>query len=158
MLEIGIGGYESPTWGGASLRVWRDYFRRGHIHGLDIHPKQISERRLTTHQGDQSDLGFMAAFGVAHGPFDIVIDDGSHVNEHIRKSFAALFGEHLKPGGWYVIEDMATAYDPQFGGGEPGTTGTSTELVKGIVDAINLSGSVAELHVYKQLAFIRKAR
>ena len=29
LLEMGIGGYDSPTWGGASLRTWRDYFPRG---------------------------------------------------------------------------------------------------------------------------------
>ena len=118
MLEIGIGGYDSPSWGGSSLRVWRDYFRRGQVHGLDIYRKDISETRLTAHQGDQSDGAWMETFGAMHGPFDIVIDDGSHMNAHIRTSFAALFADHLKPGGWYVIEDMATAYDPAFGGGD----------------------------------------
>ena len=157
LLEIGIGGYDSPSWGGSSLRVWRDYFRRGQVHGLDIHRKDISGTRLTAHQGDQSDGAWMERFGAAHGPFDIVIDDGSHVNAHIRTSFAALFADHLKPGGWYVIEDMATAYDPAFGGGAPGTAGTSTELVKHMIDDINVAHSVIELHVYEQVAFIRKA-
>ena len=39
LLEIGVGGYEvqdDPAVGGASLRMWRDYFPNGEIVGLDI--------------------------------------------------------------------------------------------------------------------------
>src|SRR5882757_4722459 len=31
LLEIGIGGYDDPKAGGASLRMWRKYFSRGLI-------------------------------------------------------------------------------------------------------------------------------
>ena len=34
VLEMGIGGYADPHAGGAS-RMWRDYFPRAQIHGLD---------------------------------------------------------------------------------------------------------------------------
>jgi len=157
LLEIGIGGYDSPTWGGASLRSWRNYFFRGEIHGLDIHEKRINERRIHIHRGDQSDQAFLQELGAQHGPFDVIIDDGSHVNAHIRASFAALFADHLKPGGTYVIEDMATAYDSGFGGGPPGAPGTSVELVKGLIDEVNVEPRrVTALHVYDQIAFIEK--
>src|SRR3712207_9439246 len=43
LFEIGIGGYDDPNWGGASLRVWRDFFQRGDIHGLDFYER--SEER-----------------------------------------------------------------------------------------------------------------
>lgn len=166
LLEIGIGGYEEPTRGGASLRMWRDYFRRGEIHGLDIHEKRIDVRRIRTHQGDQSDKKFLDDFSRRWGPFDVIIDDGSHMNAHVQISFDALFIEHLKPGGMYAIEDMATAYDPEYGGGDPGQPGTSVELVKRLVDDVNrtswstngLALPVAAVHVYEQLALIEKAR
>jgi hypothetical protein len=158
LLEIGIGGYDSPTWGGSSLRTWRDYFFRGEIHGLDIYEKRIDESRIQAHRGDQSDDAFMRRLGAAHGPFDVIIDDGSHVNAHIRASFAALFEDHLRPGGVYVIEDLATAYDPEYGGGPPSHPGTSTELIKSLVDDVNLAPDrVAALHVYEQIAFIERA-
>ena len=35
--------------------------------------------------------------------------------------------------------------------------GTSAELVKRMIDDINVARSVIELHVYEQVAFIRKA-
>jgi hypothetical protein len=37
ILEIGIGGYENPRAGGNSLRMWRAYFSRAHIYGVDIY-------------------------------------------------------------------------------------------------------------------------
>jgi hypothetical protein len=157
VLEIGVGGYESRTWGGASLRMWRDYFPRGEIHGVDINDKEIDEPRIWVHRGDQSDAEFMRRLGREHGPFDVIVDDGSHVNAHVRASFAALFSDHLQPGGFYVIEDMATAYDARFGGGPPGHPGTSVDLVKGLIDDVNAQPSViAALHVYEQIAFIGK--
>jgi hypothetical protein len=158
LLEIGIGGYDSVTSGGGSLRMWRDYFLRGEIHGLDIFEKRIDEPRIHTHRGDQSDVAFMTQLAREHGPFDVIIDDGSHVNAHVRASFTALFHDHLRPCGIYVIEDMATAYDPTLGGGPPGHPETSVELVKSLVDDVMLNPQlVASVHVYEQIAFIEKS-
>jgi hypothetical protein len=158
LLEIGVGGYDSPTWGGASLRMWRDYFFRGEIHGVDIFEKRIVEPRIHVHRGDQSDERFMNGLGAQFGPFDVIVDDGSHHNAHVRASFAALFVDHLRAHGFYVIEDMATAYDRDFGGGPPGHAGTSIELVKGLIDALNVEPRrVAAVHAYEQIAFIEKA-
>jgi hypothetical protein len=164
LLEIGIGG-PSSTWGGASLRMWRDYFPRAEVHGLDILDKDIAEPRICVHKGDQSDEAVLHDLASRCGPFDVIIDDGSHVGEHIRASFGALFSDHLNPGGFYVIEDMATSYLPEYGGGPVGSAGTSVELVKSLVDDVNRKSwqtgsegrAVAELHVYEQIAFIRKA-
>jgi hypothetical protein len=157
LLEIGVGGYERPTWGGASLRMWRDYFPLGEIHGVDINEKEIDEARIRIHRGDQSDAEFMRRLGREHGPFDVIVDDGSHINAHVRASFAALFDDFLRRGGIYVIEDMATAYDARFGGGPPGHPGTSVAMVKSLVDDVNVEPrAVAAVHVYEQIAFIEK--
>jgi hypothetical protein len=37
----------------------------------------IEEARLRTVQGDQGDPEFLAAFAEGHGPFDVIVDDGS---------------------------------------------------------------------------------
>jgi len=165
LLEIGVGGDESPTWGGGSLRMWRDFFPHGQIHGVDILEKRVDETRIHIHRGDQSDRVFLRDLARQHGPFDIIIDDGSHINAHIRTTFEVLFVEHLKPGGTYVIEDMATAYIPEYGGGEPGCPKTSVELVKDLIDDVNrnywkdrAARPVSAVHVFEQLALIEKAR
>lgn len=39
------------------------------------------------------------------GGYDVIIDDGSHLNDHISASFRNLW-RALKPGGIYVVEDL----------------------------------------------------
>ncbi|GAA1295039.1 class I SAM-dependent methyltransferase [Saccharothrix xinjiangensis] len=174
VLEIGIGGYHHPEWGGGSLRMWKHFFPRGQIYGLDVVDKShVDELRIRTFQGDQSDAEFLVALAEEHGPFDIVIDDGSHINDHVRTSFQALF-PHVRPGGLYVVEDMWTAYWPGFGGNpDPEqSSGTSLGLLKSVIDAIQhrergdaatrepsyLDGNAVGLHVYHNVAFIEKGR
>jgi hypothetical protein len=78
ILEIGVGGQETNT-GGASLRVWRSFFPAATIIGVDLYAKQLPpEQRITIVQGDQGDAAFLADLGKRFGPFDVVIDDGSH--------------------------------------------------------------------------------
>jgi hypothetical protein len=172
LLEIGIGGYQDPAAGGGSLLMWKHYFHRGQVFGLDIFPKPgLDAPRLRTLQGDQTDPSFLAALASEHGPFDVVIDDGSHVNDHILTSFHALF-PHVRQGGVYVIEDLWTAYCPGYGGDDRdlARTDTSMGLLKWLLDALHyeerasgradaargIPGQVAGLHVYRNIAFIEK--
>ena len=91
LLEIGIGG-NGHTQGGASLRMWKDYFPRGQVFGIDIQDKrQLDQPRIKTFRGSQDDPAFLSEIADSHGPFDIVIDDGSHESKHVITSFNALF-------------------------------------------------------------------
>ena len=109
LLEIGVC---DPRFPGASLKMWSEYFSEGYILGLDINPdaKSFITNRTQVCIGDQNntiDLGLMKQFC---GPeFDIIIDDGSHVGEHILTSFKALWNS-VKPGGYYIIEDLHSIY------------------------------------------------
>ena len=49
------------------------------------------------------------------GGFDAIIDDGSHRNSHIMKTFDALWPT-LQPGGVYFMEDLQVgrATDPKY--------------------------------------------
>ena len=114
LLEIGVGGYADSSSGGGSLRVWRDYFPQGRIAGLDIETKDLPEEdRISIHRGSQGDPEFLVELSEQVGPFDVVIDDGSHVQSDIMTSFRTLF-PRLKPGGIYVVEDLATSYSRQY--------------------------------------------
>ncbi len=104
LLEIGI-------WKGQSLRTWRDYFPNGQIHGIDIVPEYvIFEDRIRCFLGDQSDAKFLAGVAMSTGPLDFIIDDGGHKALQHVASFEALW-PHVKPGGWYCIEDCFSLYD-----------------------------------------------
>jgi hypothetical protein len=118
LVEIGM-GVTGENWdakiqhgvnaeGGASVKMWHDYFENGRIFGLDINPaRHLDNDRLTTFVLDQGDPIALKAFvkeaGV--GVFDIIIDDGSHAADHQQISFDTLF-PHLKSGGIYIIEDL----------------------------------------------------
>lgn len=116
MLEIGVGGYNFANVGGASLAMWADYFPEGHILGIDIIEKKLKlDPRIQVCQGSQDDPVFLARMSEEHGPFDIIIDDGSHIPKHVIASFDILFPK-LADRGLYVIEDVQTCFWPQFGG------------------------------------------
>lgn len=169
LLEIGIGGYDAPHRGGESLKVWRDYFQQGRIVGIDIEDKSFcNAERITTIICDQSDPDQLRVLSTAHGPFDIIIDDGSHIQEHIRTSFHTLF-PLLNSGGVYVIEDMATAYHPGYGGCQDHFNGhaTSLEMLADLIDGLHwhfwrdrgpsdLQRLVKSIHISRELAFIYK--
>lgn len=172
MLEIGVGGYLNPRGGGESLRMWKAYFPHGQIYGLDIGDKRIhDEPRIQTLLGSQDDEEFLKTISARHGPFDLIVDDGSHQNPHVLKSFAVLF-PLLAENGIYAVEDTQTAYWPEFAGAPPGdhAAPTSMNMLKGLVDGLNhrefprsgeLSPSYLERHVvavhfYHNLVFVQK--
>jgi len=73
-----------------------------------------------------------------YGPFDVVIDDGSHICAHVIASFRALF-PHLVEDGIYAIEDLQTSYWARGYGGSsgPDRAGTSMTFLQELVDGLN---------------------
>ena len=104
ILEIGVKG-------GNSLRLWKNYFKNAKVYGLDINPECIknNENRIKVFIGSQNDAVVLKKMVDEVGNIDIIIDDGSHINELTIFSFEFLF-PFLKKGGIYVIEDLSTSY------------------------------------------------
>ncbi|MFV0303818.1 MAG: hypothetical protein ACK5IP_23610 [Paracoccus sp. (in: a-proteobacteria)] len=116
LLEIGVGGYDHATRGGESLAMWRDYFPLAWITGLDIACKTLAlGPRVEIRQGSQVDGDCLSRLIAERGPFDVILDDGSHQNSHVVESFRLLFPT-LASGGIYIIEDVQTAFFPKVGG------------------------------------------
>jgi hypothetical protein len=92
VLELGVDH-------GGSLQLWKRYFGPGaEIIGVDINPVSVFEEPgINVLVYDQCNPEFAKL-----GPWDIIIDDGSHNPEHQIKSF-----ENLWPRcqGVYLIED-----------------------------------------------------
>ena len=137
IMEIGI-------LGGDSLRTWKEFYYRSNILGIDINPdcKQYEEDRMKVEIGSQFDAEFLAQIKTQYGPFDMILDDGSHINEHVIFSFKHLW-DSIKPGGVYVVEDVCTSYLPYYGGGRY-LEGTMMEYFKGITDEVNFFGETLE--------------
>ena len=99
LLEIGIDT-------GASLYMWEEYFPKAEIVGVDIHvPGLINKGRIRSFYCDQSNAQSLVALHSYLGsrPFDIMIDDGSHVPDD-QVMTANILADRLAPGGLYIIE------------------------------------------------------
>ncbi len=104
ILEIGV-------LGGASLRTWGEYFTNATIVGADINPsaKAHESDRIYVELLDQSNIEELTRVAIKRGPFDIIIEDGSHLWEHQITSLRTLF-PFVKDGGIYIVEDLQTNY------------------------------------------------
>jgi len=107
LLELGVHR-------GDSLRMWRDYFEKGPIVGLDLGKSELHDPsgRIRLYQGKQQDLRLLDRIARENAPsgFDIIIDDCSHLAQLSHQSFSHLFTHHLKLCGVYVIEDWSLGY------------------------------------------------
>jgi hypothetical protein len=114
ILEIGIGR-------GPSLRMWRWFFARAEITGIDINTEclQYAGPRVTVEIGSQVDPAFLDRV-CDRAPPTIILDDGSHVYEHMIFSFEYLFPK-LAPGGVYVVEDITRHSGPSATSQQPNT-------------------------------------
>ncbi len=168
LLEIGIGN-------GGSLEMWKNYFKKGLIYGLDCRPecKEYEGDKIHVFIGDQADVGFLENT-VKDVCFDIIIDDGGHKMIEQLTSFNVLFPS-LNNGGVYIVEDLCTSYWPTWSGGL-GKKNTFVEFLKSLVDKINMWSArhenareckidipvdrleeiISSIHIYNGIGFINK--
>ncbi len=108
-IEIGCGE-------GGSLQMWKRYFGPyARIIGIDIleHCKHFEEDQIEVRIGDQQNTAFLESVIDEFGPPDIVLDDGTHVMDHISASFRFLY-PRLTKSGIYMVEDLHTAYWDEY--------------------------------------------
>jgi hypothetical protein len=121
ILEIGIGNNElmKPLYGenyiiGGSLKAFNEFFINANIFGVDIRKDVLfSEGRIKCFYTDQSNSKELHKTikeikkinDDENLKFDLIIDDGSHITNHMILSFNTL-GEYLKSNGIYIIEDI----------------------------------------------------
>lgn len=138
-LEVGVQN-------GGSLAMWQRYFGPlARIVGIDIDPRcKVHEAPgISVRIGDQSDEHFVRAVVDEFGVPDVVVDDGSHVMAHISSTFLLLY-PLMQKNAVYLVEDLHTAYWPEYGGGlsEPGSF---INLSKMFIDALNADHSRGQI-------------
>ena len=107
-LEIGV-------YHGSSLQMWKRYFHPDSvILGIDIDPTCInfenSDSNIHVRIGDQSDTAFLQSVIQEFGPFDVILDDGSHLCSDMIKTFDYAFLNGLTDAGVYFVEDTHTNF------------------------------------------------
>jgi hypothetical protein len=145
ILEIGVQG-------GGSLKMWKRHFgRHCKVIGVDIDEKcrRSAAKDIAIVIGDQGNVEFLDRVIAEHGPFDIVIDDGSHVGSDQITSFKRLIRHtrHL-----YVVEDTHTSYWGQWQPVSEGFIG----FAKGLIDDLHMYFIVANTsEVYSEEAWAK---
>ncbi len=110
ILEIGIGGHTRNINSGKSLLAFSKFYKSAKIYGIDLSDKSfLNKKRIKTSICDQGNPKDLIKFEKKNGPFDLIIDDGSHFTYHQKISFETLF-KRLNYGGVYIIEDVGTSY------------------------------------------------
>lgn len=101
-LEIGI-------FNGGSIKAFKEIFKNSTCClGLDIDSKckehEDVENNLFIEIGDATDNNFIKYITEKYGTFDIILDDGSHINRDVINSFELLF-PLLNDNGLYIVEN-----------------------------------------------------
>ena len=132
MLEIGV-------LNGGSLEMWRNYFPKAKIVGIDINPDcrnhEQTDKNIFVRIGDQSNEKFLQDLIDEFAEFDLILDDGSHHVDHVNRTFQYLYPK-LKDGGIYFIEDTHAAYWSSHGG-SINAPESINNVAKDMVDSIN---------------------
>lgn len=162
-LELGV-------YRGGSLRMWREYFgQKAIIYGIDIDPacRRFDGRAGQVRIGSQDDERFLQNVVDEMGGVDVVLDDGSHVMQHIRKSLVTLY-PLLTDNGIYMIEDLHTAYSIDHGGGYGGRD-NFFNLVRQLTDDMHrwyhssqvrhpgVGDALLAIHVYDSMVILEKS-
>lgn len=131
ILEIGVDI-------GSGVRALKTFFPNSQIYGLDIKRecKKHEEENINIIIGSQVDDNILE--NLSNIEFDLIIDDGSHHNNHVYYTFEKLFKSlNTEKVGLYVVEDIHTAYWPYYGGGYKDRKST-IEKFKNLIDHQNL--------------------
>ena len=97
---------------GASLRVWREYFKYATVYGADVDKEILfQDERIKTFYVNQLDAKSVKKMWeeINENDFDIIIDDGLHTFDAAISLFQNSI-QFLKTGGLYVIEDVKLSF------------------------------------------------
>ena len=150
---------------GASLRMWANYLPAGKIFGFDIRPDcgKLCEDldNVSIIIQDATKFGSLNQY---NSFFDLFVDDGSHISEDIVATFESCW-QWVKPGGFYIIEDLSCTYKEEYTQSFKHTFGRDVknkrETFLILVDALmkhcdTKKGSIEYMEYHPQLLVIRK--
>lgn len=154
LLEIGVAC-------GSSLKMWSKYLgTSSKIVGVDIRQECAS---LCQNYDNIKIMIADAASTTIPGPFDVIVDDGSHVSEDIVKTWNRLWPA-LSPGGYYIVEDMRCTHDSNYQKNftfPKHPSAFDRKHIMAWLDALMKEmdfgrSDVDFIHLYRELAILRK--
>ncbi len=136
MLEIG-------SFYGDSLQMWREYLHAGSlIVSIDINSKLLKiadPEGIHIRIGGKRNIAFLREVAAEFGPFDFILDCGSHTSSKMVESFRCLFASALNETGVYMVEDVNCDYWKVYRDSRT----SFVDLVKALIDAMHSHYQVA---------------
>lgn len=110
LLEIGL-GCDSWYGPGRSVALWRVFLPCAHVSVIEIDAECVQRASVAdmSFVMDQGNEGALRDLARDTPPYDVIIDDGSHIASHQVGSLRALWPA-LAPGGAYFLEDLSTSF------------------------------------------------
>jgi len=166
LLEIGFSKY--------SIKMYKEYLPKAKIIGLDIREQKLTLKNVDLFTGNQNDLEILKRIVSKYKKFDVIIDDGSHINSDIKYTFNFMFN-YLNEGGLYFIEDLQTSYISRWKyGGDPvnmNNKKTTMNFLRSLADRMHYQefdnpfykrmkydGLIGFVHIFKNIAVIQKKK
>lgn len=122
---------------GGSLQMWREYLHPdSRIVSVDIDSKLLKvggSDGIHVRIGDERGAPFLTELAAEFGPFDVILDEGSHTSSHMVDSFRCLFADALHEGGLYIVEDVHCDYWTFYRDSRI----SFMDLVKALIDAMH---------------------
>jgi predicted O-methyltransferase YrrM len=145
---------------GASLKMWSTHLPQAKIVGIDFRKECGSLCKgypnIDIVIDDVLSLQYLDTF-------DVVIDDASHVAEDVNAFFRHCW-DWVKPGGLYIVEDLACTYssaytdeyNARFGTAKPNDRGLVLKMVDEIMRNVDHRRDVVSFDYHPELLIIRK--
>lgn len=136
-LDTALPIFEIGICEGYSLLAWKLIFPNAHIYGIDVAEKSMltGDPRITTELLNANHRDKLTEFAEKYGPFQMIVDDGSHVTGDQINAHSTLF-KYLAPGGVYVIEDIQDQISVDLYKTMPGATVYDLRDIKGRKDDV----------------------
>lgn len=130
MLEIG-------SFYGDSIQMWQEYLHPGsHIVGIDINSRLLKIADLggiNVRIAGGQHPSFLTEVATEFGPFDFILDGGSHTSSNMVSSFRYLFANALSQNGVYMVEDVHCDYWTPYRDSRV----SFIDLVRALIDAMH---------------------
>ncbi|PRI13453.1 hypothetical protein B2J96_21855 [Mycobacterium shigaense] len=121
----------------ASLQTWHEFLHPdSQIINVDTDSRLLKIRDsggICVHFCEGKNGSFLAQVAAEFGPFDVILDNGSHGSSRMVSSFRCLFATALKDEGIYIAEDVYRDYWKRYRDSRV----SFMDLVRALADAMH---------------------
>lgn len=122
---------------GDSVELWQNFLDPDSlIVGIDVDAKLVKiadSQGIHVRIGAEQTSSSLSEVAAEFGPFDVILDTGSHTSSHMVDCFRCLFVSALRDGGAYIVEGVDCDYRKSY----RDSPVSFIDLVRALIDAMH---------------------